>query len=37
VMMGESIGHPSWVGSGCRIAYFVNFLAIAPVGYLSLQ
>ena len=36
MMMGGSIDHLSWVGSGCRIAYFVSFLAIGLARNLSL-
>ena len=37
MMMGGSTGHSSWVSSGCRVAYFMSFLAVALVGNLSLQ
>ena len=32
MMMGGSMVHPSWVSNGCRVAYFMRFLAIASLG-----
>ena len=37
IVMGGSIVHPSWVESGCRMAYLCSFQRVALTWNLSLQ
>ena len=37
MIVRRSIVHPSWVSNGCRMAYFVSFLAVTSLRNLSLK